>query len=328
VETIDPTSGQLTPPSARVKRHNKLLTQRYHSRNQNNCKKAKVGTEHAIYIGVRKNIPLELTLNYADLAKNVTILSSKEQRAIVAQANGGCKASRKALVESNIRLAINIARKNTRNGIDHDDLVSVAAGSILECIRTYDSEAGAAFSTHCRQRMLADVQAFVRAQTAVSGDTRVKRSLYGKIQKLNRQGIELTVDNVSRVLSCTQEDARTALALLAPSKSMSAPVGSEDGKASFGDTLAARSLPQDVKMDRTRKSEAIVVALSQFCDTLSPRDLDIFRSRNLADYLGNEPTGQQEIAEIIGVSKQRVGQIEKALTAKCADFFKNCGLAA
>jgi len=147
-------------------------------------------------------------MSYADIARNVTVLSATEQRAIVAQANGGCTASRKALVESNIRLAINIARKNTRNGIAHDDLVSVAVGSILECIRTYDSEAGAAFSTHCRQRMLADVQAFVRAQCAVSGDTRVKRSLYGKIQKLNRQGIELTVDNVSRVLSCTQEDAR------------------------------------------------------------------------------------------------------------------------
>jgi len=267
-------------------------------------------------------------MSYADIARNVTVLSATEQRAIVAQANGGCTASRKALVESNIRLAINIARKNTRNGIAHDDLVSVAVGSILECIRTYSATAGAAFSTHCRQRMLADVQAFVRAQTAVSGDTRVKRSLYGKIQKLNRQGIELTVDNVSRVLSCTQEDARTALALLAPSKSMSAPVGSEEGKTSFGDTLAGKNIPQDVKMDRTRKSEAIVVALSQFCDTLSPRDLDIFRSRNLAEYLGNEPTGQQELAEIIGVSKQRVGQIEKALTAKCANFFMNSGLTA
>lgn len=265
-------------------------------------------------------------MSYATIARNVTVLSATEQRAIVAQANGGCTASRKALVESNVRLAISVARKNTRTGIDHDDLVSVAIGSILECIRTFSPTAGAAFSTHCRMRMLADVQAFIRAQAAVTGDTRVKRALYGKIQKLNRQGIALTVDNIMRVLSCTQDDARTALALLSPAKSMSAPVGSEDGKSSFGDTLSSKNIPQDVKMDRTRKSEAILVALSEFCDTLSPRDLDIFRSRNLAEYLGNDAPSQQEIADIVGVSKQYIGQIEKALTVKCATFFTNSGL--
>ena len=70
-----------------------------------------------------------------------------------------------------------------------------------------------------------------------------------------------------------------------------------------------------------------MVALAAFCETLSPRDLDIFRSRTLADYLDTEQVGQQELALANGISKQRVGQIERKLAAKCAEFFTQQGLA-
>ena len=266
-------------------------------------------------------------MSYFELAKNATVLPASAQRELVNPARCGDKAAIAALVESNVRLAVNIARKNSRKNIEHDDLVSVAIGSIFECIRTYDPQAGAAFSTHCRQRMLADVQAHVRAQHAVSGDTRVKRALWGKVQKLARKGVDLTVDNVSSELSCSADQAREALALLVPAASMSAPVKSDDNTGCFGDTIASKTIRQDVALERTRKSEKIMVALAAFCETLSPRDLDIFRSRTLADYLGIEQVGQQELALANGISKQRVGQIERKLAAKCADFFTQQGLA-
>lgn len=267
-------------------------------------------------------------MSYFELAKNANVLSAQAQRELVNPARCGDKKAVAALVESNVRLAVNIARKNSRKNIEHDDLVSVAIGSIFECIRTFDPQAGAAFSTHCRARMLADVQAFVRAQHAVSGDTRAKRALWGKVQKLARKGVDLTVDNVSRELDCSADQARDALALLVPAASMSAPVKSDNNSSCFGDTIASKTLRQDIAMERTRKSEKIVVLLAEFCETLSPRDLDIFRSRTLAEFLDKEQVGQQELAQANGISKQRVGQIERALTAKCAEFFKKAGLTA
>ena len=66
--------------------------------------------------------------------------------------------------------------------------------------------------------------------------------------------------------------------------------------------------------------------LAEFVNTLSLRDQHIFRSRNLAEYLGNEPVGQAELAAANGISKPRVSQIEKGLNRKCAEFMKNQGL--
>jgi len=42
--------------------------------------------------------------------------------------------------------------------------------------------------------------------------------------------------------------------------------------------------------------------------------------------LGNEPVGQIEIAEENGISKQRVGQIEKKLRLDLLTHFKNNGV--
>ena len=265
-----------------------------------------------------------------DLARTATVLPSKQQRALVALAQLGETHAVEALVESNVRLAINVARKNQRNGILLDDLAAIAVGSILDSIRTFDADKGRAFSTHARQRIVADVQAHVRACSPASGDTRVKRAVFGRIFKLQRQfaqdGTPLTAANVADALGCSEDDAREAMALVNPNtKSLSAPVGDENG-ACFGDTLVSRTVRQDEAMDRTRLSERVVVALASFSEALSLRDRHILRTRIMADMLGNEPEGQIEIAEENGISKQRVGQIEKKLRMDLLTHFKNNGV--
>ena len=268
--------------------------------------------------------------NLFDLARTATVLTSKQQRALVPFAQMGESSAVEALIESNVRLAINVARKNQRNGILLDDLAAIAVGSILDSIRTFDMDKGRAFSTHARQRMVADVQAHIRACSPASGDTRVKRAVFGRIFKLQRQfaldGTPMTPANVADALGCSEDKARAAMALVNPNtKSLSAPVGDENG-ATFGDTLVSRSVRQDEAMDRTRLAERVHVALASFCEALSLRDLHIVRTRIIAEMLGNEPVGQIEIAEENGISKQRVGQIEKKLRLDLLTHFKNNGV--
>ena len=109
--------------------------------------------------------------------------------------------------------------------------------------------------------------------------------------------------------------------------SMSAPCGADDS-ATFGDTLSSKFLNQYEMLERTRTSERVVNVLAEFVNTLSLRDRHIFTARNLADYLGNDPTPQQELANANGISKPRVCQIEKALAGKCAEYFKKNHLSA
>ena len=103
--------------------------------------------------------------------------------------------------------------------------------------------------------------------------------------------------------------------LSASAVSIDRPVGDENG-STIGDMLGDDSLTPDERMARTQNGEALVVALSQFAEGLNDRHADIFRRRILADYMGEDKAD----ASSFGVTKQRVSQIEKAITVKLQKF--------
>jgi len=72
-----------------------------------------------------------------------------------------------------------------------------------------------------------------------------------------------------------------------------------------------------VRLERTANSEAILVAVSDFVNTLNDRQRAIFLGR-----IANEIVGEdKKCATTFGVTKQRVGQIEKDLRGKLARHF-------
>jgi DNA-directed RNA polymerase sigma subunit (sigma70/sigma32) len=98
--------------------------------------------------------------------------------------------------------------------------------------------------------------------------------------------------------------------------SIDKPIGDAQG-ATIGSIIPDGALRQDVAMERTQNSEAILTALSSFVDGLKPNHADILRGRVINELLGEEP----RCAKSFGVTKQRVGQIEKQLRSKLADHF-------
>ncbi len=272
-------------------------------------------------------------MDFFSIAKDNAPLPRKEQTALAIAAFVGDQAARETLVLTNMRLAINVARNHQRNGIDIEDLIATASAATLDAIRVFDPSKGANFPTVARQWMVARCQEVVKSRGVVSGDDDTTRNLYRKVTRarkvLEAQGIDATPAAIADYLKLDADKISAAWsAVFGTATSMSKPAKGDDNGASFGDTLASNNIPQDVKMDRTRKSERIAVVLSAFVDTLSLRDRHIFSSYNLAEYLGNDRASQEELANANGISKPRVCQISKALNRKCAEFFKNNGLAA
>ena len=273
-------------------------------------------------------------MNLFDLTRTVTVLPANAQRALVPAAQAGDPDATRALVESNIRLAANVARKHARNGIEADDLMAAACGAILDAIRKFDTSKRAKFSTVARQWMVARCQEIVRANAPVSGDTRITRALFCKLPAIRRavaaDGLNVTPENVATRAAlegiADYDEICEAMAILGNSAvSTSRPVGDSDG-STFGDILPSRNLNQFEKLERTRKGEAVRETVAAFMQTLKLRDMHIMQSRVCAEMLGNEPQGQQEIAAELGITKQRVGQIEKQLMQKMQNFFENHGV--
>ena len=87
-----------------------------------------------------------MSFSLFNLLATAVILSKSEQLALVSdyQATGSVDSLGK-LVDSNVRLACNVARKHKRNGIDLDDLMSAAVEGIVVAADKFDASKNASF---------------------------------------------------------------------------------------------------------------------------------------------------------------------------------------
>ena len=228
-----------------------------------------------------------------------------------------------ALIKSNLPMAVKIAKKHVRNGIDIEDLTAEAITGIIRAVDTFNPEKGASFTTYAAQWMRAKCQEFVQANCGtLRVGTRSAKKLHAGVARIRRTfGSDVSNEIIARELGLDEAEVTDILPLISTrAASLNAPIGN-DG-ATFGETLVDNNINQFDKLERTRNSEAIAAAVADFSNNLKDKQRAIFNGRILAEYLGNDKVSANDF----GVSKQRVGQIEKDLTAKLRNHLTNCGL--
>ena len=228
-----------------------------------------------------------------------------------------------ALVKSNLPMAVKIAKKHVRNGIDIEDLTAEAITGIIRAVDTFNPEKGASFTTYAAQWMRAKCQEFVQANCGtLRVGTRSAKKLHAGVARIRRTfGSDVSNEIIARELGLDEAEVADILPLISTrAASLNAPIGT-DG-ATFGETLVDNNINQFDKLERTRNSEAIAAAVVDFSNNLKDKQRAIFNGRILAEYLGNDKVSANDF----GVSKQRVGQIEKDLTAKLRNHLTSCGL--
>ena len=228
-----------------------------------------------------------------------------------------------ALIKSNLPMAVKIAKKHVRNGIDIEDLTAEAITGIIRAVDTFNPEKGASFTTYAAQWMRAKCQEFVQANCGtLRVGTRSAKKLHAGVARIRRTfGSDVSNEIIARELGLDEAEVADILPLISTrAASLNAPIGT-DG-ATFGETLVDNNINQFDKLERTRNSEAIAAAVADFSNNLKDKQRAIFNGRILAEYLGNDKVSANDF----GVSKQRVGQIEKDLTAKLRNHLTNCGL--
>ncbi len=265
-----------------------------------------------------------MTSANVNLLATTNILTRDAQSALVREAQKSSdNAALDALIKSNLPMAVKIAKKHIRNGIDIEDLTAEAITGIIRAVDTFNPEKGASFTTYAAQWMRAKCQEFVQANCGTMRvGTRSAKKLHAGIARIRRTfGADVSNAVIARELGLDEAEVADILPLISTrAASLNAPIGT-DG-ATFGETLLDEKPNQFEKLERTRKSEAIAAAIADFSNNLKDKQRAIFNGRILAEYLGNDKMSANDF----GVSKQRVGQIEKDLTAKLRNHLTNCGL--
>jgi RNA polymerase sigma-32 factor len=266
-----------------------------------------------------------MTALLTTLAAAAIILSKAEQTARVRtyQDNDATDAERQQalhdLVQANVRLAHKVAKQHVRNGLDFQDLLAQACEGIVYAAGKYEVGNAASFTTYAKQWMRARCQEHVQANAGLLHcGSRTSKKLWSSLQKAQKAlGPDATPEAIAAHLSLDVTDVNACLgAMTSRGVSINKPVGDENG-ATIGSIIPDTALRQDVAMERTQNSESIASALESFASTLKPAHVEILRGRVIAGLTGDD----QRCAKTFGVSKQRVGQIEKQLRSKLAAHF-------
>ena len=266
-----------------------------------------------------------MTTLLATLAATAIILNRAEQIAHVRTVQcadstpAEVRAAQAALVSANVRLAMKVAKKHVRNGVSFDDLLAQACEGIVYAAGKYEVGNAASFTTYAKQWMRARCQEHVQANAGLLHcGSRTSKKLWSSLQKAQKAlGPDATPEAIAAHLSLDVTDVNACLSTMTSrGVSINKPVGDERG-ATIGSIIPDGSMRQDVAMERTQNSESINDALETFASTLKPAHVEILRGRVIAGLTGDD----QRCAKTFGVSKQRVGQIEKQLRVKLADHF-------
>jgi len=260
-----------------------------------------------------------------NLAATAVILSKTDQLARVTtfQSEEATPAEREEaltdLLSANVRLAHKVAKQHVRKGLDFQDLLAQACEGIIHAASKFKLDSKASFTTYAKQWMRARCQEHVQAHAGILHcGSRTSKKLWSSLQKAQKAlGPDATPEAIAAHLDLDAGDVRACLAsMTSRGVSVDRPIGDENG-STIGSIIPSGELRQDTRLERTQNSEAIVKALAEFTRTLNSRQTAILRGRIINGLLGED----QRCAKTFGVSKQRVGQIEKQLRGKLVAHF-------
>ncbi|PKP70669.1 MAG: RNA polymerase factor sigma-32 [Alphaproteobacteria bacterium HGW-Alphaproteobacteria-4] len=239
----------------------------------------------------------------------------------------GDEAALARLVAAYMKLAVSMASRFRRYGASMEELVQEATVGLLKAAQKFDPARGNRFSTYAVWWVRAALQDYTMRNHSLvrTGATTAQKSLFFNLRRVEgeiwreaaeagqRLGAEALRARVAARLGVTEADVETMQMRLAGSDlSLNMPIAGEAGAQEWVDTLeddapgAAESVPQALDLGRLRGWLGAALA------TLTAREQRIIAARRLRE----APRTLEDLGGELGISKERVRQIEAVALAK------------
>ncbi|MCA9197728.1 MAG: RNA polymerase sigma factor RpoD/SigA [Pirellulaceae bacterium] len=263
--------------------------------------------------------PLE---TYLREINETSLLSAADERELAARIAQGDIRARDHMVRANLRLVVNIARSYTGKGLGLQDLIEEGNLGLLRAVEGFDPAMGTRFSTYASYWIK---QSIKRALINSAKTIRIPAYMVELLSKWRRANARLT-EELGR--SPTLEEIARVLGL--PKKKLpiiKKAINIYNSTPQTDQSDAGWSLGEIVMDERMKTPEDellesdVLKHVKDMMASMDPREATVLRMRFGLDHM--EPHTLKEIGEQLGLTRERVRQIETEALAKLADSLKD-----
>ena len=247
--------------------------------------------------------------------RQIPRLTPEEERELARRCAQGDEEAIRKMVNANLRLVVSVAKEYSGRGVPLMDLIQEGSIGLLAAARKFDYTRDLRFSTYATKWIR---QGVTRCLLNHAGAIRVPVHTAERMRQ--EQGTEPTAEEIAARVDMPREKVAQLLQLSPDVCSLDVPVGDED-KSSFGNLLEDLEAPQpQEELVRKELNDAIDRLLSN----LTGRQQTILRL-----HFGMEDGvchSLEEIGQKLGISKERVRQVEKQAMDKLQALGTSMGL--
>jgi RNA polymerase sigma-32 factor len=228
------------------------------------------------------------------------------------------------LTQAHMRLVIAVAARFRNFGLPMPDLVQEGHVGLLEAAARFEPERNVRFSTYATWWIRASIQDYILRNWSIvrGGTSSAQKALFFNLRRIRAKlarGNEGASESelhqeIAQAIGVSMDDvALMAARISAPDTSLNAPVGESDGVgADRMDFLVCDKPLQDETVGERLDGERRIGWLREAMTVLSEREMRILRERRLEE----EGATLESIGERLGISKERVRQIESRALEK------------
>ncbi|CAJ0781890.1 MULTISPECIES: RNA polymerase sigma factor RpoS [Ralstonia] len=255
------------------------------------------------------------------------LLTPAEELHFSTQAKAGEFAARQVMIERNLRLVVSIAKGYLNRGVPLLDLIEEGNLGLMHAIEKFDPERGFRFSTYATwwirqsiERAIMNQARTVRLPVHVIRELNQVLRAKRHLEKSGVDGRDASLEDIAHLLGKTTEEVQDVLSLNEHTTSLDTPFDLDPGTS----LLDFLSDEHGASPDQEVAHRELSLLMKSWLARLSDKHRYVVERRFGLNYI--EPATLEELAAEMGLTRERVRQIQQEALVKLKRHFASQGV--